>query len=115
MNEKEQEKLMEGLVRESDEHAVKLATFLNSGVPTTAWEAHPDALVEACAHISYAMTNLGVVLQTVAPNNGVAVQNIMGTVTNCMFASLSMGRKVAGYVPEEKSRLIVPDSNIRMN
>ena len=115
MADKEQENLMAGLVRESDEQATKLAKYLNSGVPTEEWEAHPDALVDACGHVAYAMINLGMTLQKVAPDNEEAVRNVLGTVTNCMVASLTMGRKVAGYVQEEKSRLIVPDSNIRMN
>ena len=115
MDEKEQENLMAGLVRESDEQAKKLAEYLNSGVPTKEWEAHPDAMVDACGHVAYAMIHLGMTLQRVAPGNEEAVRNVIGTVTNCMIASLRVGREVAGYVPEKKSRLIVPDSNIRMN
>lgn len=115
MSDKEQEAMIKELVKKADEQAIKLAKFLNSGVPLEEWEPHPDALVDACSHVAYAMVNLGVAVQKVAPGSEEAIRNVLGTVTNCMLSSLRVGREVAGYVPEEKSRLIVPDSNIRMN
>ena len=107
--------VMSKLFAEADAHAVKLAEFLNNPNPSGKWEPHEDALVESCALIAYAAVNMGSALQMIVPGSATAVKNVLGTMTSCMAASMTRGRKLAGWVPETGPKLIVPSSEIKFN